>query len=378
MRLLSISTIILILAPALVLSGCDSRPVVKSELAFAVGGIGPGLSKSVLERTHKLLPCTPATKGLAECLVDDLGARYDFFGAEASAIKLKLPEPYSTVVSVDFVTKGAPVNSQTVEASWRIKGRCLTKTAVDAAVKFDPDSVAPFVRHLNEVSLLPTRDGDFVCLKEDGTFFQYTPTTDKASALATAFYLNETLARNFEYIFSAIAAMTSAQAEINGQLNAEKRIVVKTPVPGNCSRYEEGNPLAQANKLALAKQLSEHVEFLDKYQSSFMFSLCNGDGPDAMALISNGYLSFDDARAISTALGYSGELPRAAAKADEMQTVKAKLMGLGVCNACADNAAHLYVKVPSGQCAKVVVSALAGNIEAIETLNGWPAYCKAY
>jgi hypothetical protein len=55
--------------------------------------------------------------------------------------------------------------------------------------------------------------------------------------------------------------------------------------------------------------------------------------------------------------------------------VELKLLDLGMCNACADNAAAFYVKMPNSRCATLVRQGLEGNPTAIKTLRDMPKYC---
>jgi hypothetical protein len=56
--------------------------------------------------------------------------------------------------------------------------------------------------------------------------------------------------------------------------------------------------------------------------------------------------------------------------------VELKLLDLGMCNACADNAAAFYVKMPNSRCAMLVRKALVeGDPTAIEKLRDAPDYC---
>ena len=56
--------------------------------------------------------------------------------------------------------------------------------------------------------------------------------------------------------------------------------------------------------------------------------------------------------------------------------VELKLLDLGMCNACADNAAAFYVKMPASRCAKLVRQALEGNPTAVSNLEDMPDYCS--
>ncbi len=55
--------------------------------------------------------------------------------------------------------------------------------------------------------------------------------------------------------------------------------------------------------------------------------------------------------------------------------VELKLLDLGMCNACADNAAAFYVKMPASRCANLVRRGLEGDPAAIKALKDSPDYC---
>jgi len=56
--------------------------------------------------------------------------------------------------------------------------------------------------------------------------------------------------------------------------------------------------------------------------------------------------------------------------------VELRLLDLGMCNACADNAAAFYVKMPASRCATLVRQALEGNPIAVNKLKNMPDYCS--
>jgi hypothetical protein len=56
--------------------------------------------------------------------------------------------------------------------------------------------------------------------------------------------------------------------------------------------------------------------------------------------------------------------------------VELKLLDIGMCNACADNAAAFYVKMPASRCAALVRQALEGNPTAVDKLKDMPDYCS--
>jgi uncharacterized protein YecT (DUF1311 family) len=52
-----------------------------------------------------------------------------------------------------------------------------------------------------------------------------------------------------------------------------------------------------------------------------------------------------------------------------------RLLEIGLCSACAAEAAHLYVTRPASQCARIVKAALEGDPGAVEALNNDPQIC---
>jgi hypothetical protein len=82
---------------------------------------------------------------------------------------------------------------------------------------------------------------------------------------------------------------------------------------------------------------------------------------------------FVDADEISYGLDLiRSEVPPAVLRQND---VELKLLELGMCNACADNAAAFYVKMPGSRCATLVRQALEGDPSAIEKLKDMPDYC---
>lgn len=63
----------------------------------------------------------------------------------------------------------------------------------------------------------------------------------------------------------------------------------------------------------------------------------------------------------------------AALKADDVDNA---LLNLGMCSACAGNAAYLYIHSPASECGSKVADALAGDKSAIAALQNDPDYCQ--
>jgi hypothetical protein len=57
--------------------------------------------------------------------------------------------------------------------------------------------------------------------------------------------------------------------------------------------------------------------------------------------------------------------------------VSNKLLAMGLCNACADNATEYYLKQPASRCARLVRRVLQGDRKALNVLKGdFPSYCN--
>ncbi|MCI4680595.1 hypothetical protein K9U39_18015 [Rhodoblastus acidophilus] len=53
-----------------------------------------------------------------------------------------------------------------------------------------------------------------------------------------------------------------------------------------------------------------------------------------------------------------------------------RLLEMGLCSACAGNAAHYYVEMPNSKCGRLVKATLEGNPAALRTLKDGPGYCN--
>lgn len=54
-----------------------------------------------------------------------------------------------------------------------------------------------------------------------------------------------------------------------------------------------------------------------------------------------------------------------------------QLLTLGLCSACASNAAMTYLKKPKSKCGRLVKAALEGNRKALEAIKDGPDYCNS-
>lgn len=198
------------------LVGCDSRPVLKSEGApFSVGGIALGMPKSEMEKKHELLSCNPDTPDKAKCFVDDRKVRYDFFGIPVGFLEIKMLAPYTNVTELHFAIKGGKVRKSDVERAWGIQGRCLGKTDIEDALKFDTQTNGYFARSLDEFHLLPSGYEDFVCLMPDYSFIKYNQYPDKNEAGVDVYYLKDVFVTNYGYVFRSKEKYSAAKAEVS-------------------------------------------------------------------------------------------------------------------------------------------------------------------
>jgi hypothetical protein len=85
--------------------------------------------------------------------------------------------------------------------------------------------------------------------------------------------------------------------------------------------------------------------------------------------------SFDDPDDIF----YAVDVIRSAISPERLKIddVDNRLLQIGLCSACAGNAAYLYVTRPISKCAQIVRAALEGNPDAVATLNDDPNSCSS-
>lgn len=64
------------------------------------------------------------------------------------------------------------------------------------------------------------------------------------------------------------------------------------------------------------------------------------------------------------------------AKLLKIEETRYSLVGLGICQACAGNAAMYAVEKPESECGKLVAQALSGNKNAIKAIDEFPSFCE--
>jgi hypothetical protein len=85
--------------------------------------------------------------------------------------------------------------------------------------------------------------------------------------------------------------------------------------------------------------------------------------------------SFDDPDEVFYAVDLiRSKIPPALLRLDDLGN---RFLALGLCSACADNVAYLYVNKPASRCAKLAGQALGGNRRALATLKEAPDFCIA-
>lgn len=121
MKLTFFNSIILL---ALFISGCDSRQKLsRDSLPFSVGGIQLGAPKDSLKSPNELKGCAAETTDKAKCYVSDTNVRYEFFGADAHFITVKLYAPYKNIEEINISIKGKAITKRDrtkMESQWEV------------------------------------------------------------------------------------------------------------------------------------------------------------------------------------------------------------------------------------------------------------------
>ena len=132
-----------------------------------------------------------------------------------------------------------------------------------------------------------------------------------------------------------------------------------------------------------ALKLGQIIDAITQYnvnKKTGAASLCSHGGgcyqASALRLINckiNNRVAYEDSNETS----YGLDLIRSKASPSVLRQndVELKLLSMGMCAACADNAAAFYVKMPNSRCATLVRQALEGEPRATATLRNMPSYC---
>ena len=151
--------------------------------------------------------------------------------------------------------------------------------------------------------------------------------------------------------------------------------------PHLCAAVSYGNPNYADNMDALAKKAHLPEGYYTRYHEDLVKALCEGDFKEVNSLIDDGDVSAGEAARIKEALMEASE-PRtetsAPARSDAGRSYgysKQKFIGMGLCTACADNAAQWYVQRPTARCGMLAKHALEGDPDAVKELQTFPSYC---
>ena len=118
------------------------------------------------------------------------------------------------MTELHFAITGGKVRKSDVERAWDIQGKCLGKTDIEEASKFDTQTSGYFARSLDEFHLLPSGYEDFVCLMPDNSFIKYNQHPGKNEAGVDIYYLKDVFATNYGYIFMSKDKYSLAKTEI--------------------------------------------------------------------------------------------------------------------------------------------------------------------
>lgn len=132
--------------------------------------------------------------------------------------------------------------------------------------------------------------------------------------------------------------------------------------------YGQDNYSDKMDQLAKTAKLPN--DYWDRYHEAAVSALCgSGSSREIDELVNAGYLKPREVEAIAKALGKTYQAPKRSKQGKLYEQTYKKLMGVGLCSACASNIAEEYVKNPNGAFGKVINSAMSGNQSAIDKIG---------
>lgn len=370
MRLTMLTSII---ALTLLISGCDSRQKLSSDsIPFSVGGIQLGSAKDSLKIPNELIGCASETTDKAKCYVSDTNIKYNFFGADAHFITVKLYAPYKNIEEINISIKGKVVTKGEIEQKWNLKGKCLERYEIDKSQKFDTETSGYFFRALDEFNLLPSSGGDFICLADNNTFLKYKQYTEKSEGSIDIYYLKDVFATNYRYLFKSKLALEKSNDEV---AKAFVKPIIQTPSNRCGKKY---TPDSQAHGESMAKLATDasYDNGADRYFSAFVSELCTGTIQDAKQYVSSAQIPIKSAQFASQYFGIKVEFEEPSGQSKQIENTRQELTNLGICQACAGNAAMYGVMKPNSECGNLVRNALSGDKNAIRKIEEFPAFCE--
>jgi len=121
------------------------------------------------------------------------------------------------------------------------------------------------------------------------------------------------------------------------------------------------------------------LDYMSRYDDDIIGSLCQGgDMKHLEHLIDYGYIELSTVEAIKKALGLedikiNGERTKEGIKYEKTYIT---LSDMGLCHACAAEAARQFVEQPTSNCAKLVKKAITGDKSAANKINSDSSICK--
>lgn len=370
MKLTFFNSIILL---ALFISGCDSRQKLSSDsLPFSVGGIQLGAPKDSLKSPNELKGCAAETTDKAKCYVSDTNVRYEFFGADAHFITVKLYAPYKNIEEINISIKGKAITKREIEQKWNLNGKCLDRYEIDKSQKFDTETSGYFFRALNEFNLLPSSGGGFICLADNNTFLKYNQYVEKSEGSIDIYYLKDVFATNYRYLFNSKSALEKSNDEV---AKAFSKPVIETP-SNRCGKKYDPESQSHGESMERLATDASYENGADRYFSAFVSELCSGTVEDAKRYVSSAHIPIKSAQFVSQYFGVKVEFEEPSTQAKQIENTRQGLTSLGICQACAGNAAMYGVMKPNSECGNLVKNALSGDKNAIRIIDEFPAFCE--
>lgn len=356
-------------------TGCDTRPKLESDATpFSVGGIKLGMKVAELAKSNELLGCSPEGPTTAKCYVRDSEVKYRFLGVPVDHFSVLLHTPTATITQLKISVKGKSVTVGDLQKAWKIDGRCLSRSDVEAAIKMDAASSGYFARSLRELDILPMGYEDVACLADDDSLFKYIQYVDGRSGSAEMYYLQEVFANNFRHLLKSKVASEAVTAQV-AQITATKpsRASSATRCPG----YNADGANHEKFLVDLATKSGHRGGVPDRMFTAFVSALCAGELQGAQDIVEAAQIPVTEARFLATHFGIAVEFEKPAAYVKDVEETRSRLTEIGLCQACAISVAVFTIQNPDSECAKLVGKAIAGDEAAKIAIEEQPATCES-
>jgi hypothetical protein len=145
----------------------------------------------------------------------------------------------------------------------------------------------------------------------------------------------------------------------------------------SCKSLAYGSAKYFQNMDELARQAKLPDAAWDRNHETVVSYLCSGQQEDVDQLVESRVLPAGEAERIGAVLGKVYRSKQGGGTTKDYASVKAELIQMGLCNACADDTAQHYLKKPGSQCARLAKRALEGDSRAIDELaTASPDFCQ--